>query len=71
MTKECIWYNGETASYELLDFDPNDCKDEQEIKTQAIKVLREKWQFSDEDLEKAKKTIYLIDIDNLDNLFQR
>jgi len=67
MTKECVWYNGETSSYELLDFDPNGLTKEEIVK-KAKEILYEKYGFNKDDLNKVSETLYLIDVDNLENL---
>ena len=68
MTRECLWYNGETACYELLDFNPDEYNTKIGIKTMALSLLKRKYGFSEEELEKVSKTLYLLDIDNLENL---
>lgn len=67
MTKECLWYNGETSSYELLDFNPNGLTKEQIIEC-AKELLLERYSFSSEELNKLLDTLYLIDINNLESL---
>lgn len=63
MTHECLWYNNESASYNLLDFDPNGLTKEQIIE-KAKKEFEEKG-FEGREIDKAMETVYLIDIDNL------
>lgn len=67
MTKECVWYNGELSSYELLDFDPNGLSNK-EILEKATEILKEKYWLNQEDLNEAQRTLYLIDVDNLERL---
>jgi hypothetical protein len=42
MVKECLWYNGETGCYELLDFDPNEIKTKAGVRACAEGELRRK-----------------------------
>jgi len=65
--KECLWYNGEIGCYELLDFNPNELTEEQ-IKEKAEELLREKYSFTEQEMEKVRETIYLIDINNLEKI---
>ncbi len=70
MTKECIWYNGETGAYELLDFDPNGLSKEEIIK-EAEKNFEKtfpEWDNPGFNKEKIFETLYLIDVDNLESL---
>lgn len=69
MTKECLFYNGELGCYELLDFDPNQLTNKELIK-RVKKELTNKG-FSKEDMIKAFETVYLIDIDSLENVIQK
>lgn len=64
MAKECLWYNGEMACYELLDFDPNKLTNK-EIMKKAWEILKRKYILSNQDKRKALETLYLIDIDDL------
>jgi len=65
---ECIWYNGETACYELLDFDPSGLSKD-EIRNKAIEKLQDKYRFDVRGIEKATETIYLINSDDLKRVF--
>ena len=66
MSKECLFYNGESSCYELLDFDPNGLTNEELVR--KIKEQLKNKGFSKEDMVKAFETIYLIDVDNLKNV---
>lgn len=66
MAKECLWYNGETSAYELLDFDPNGLTKEQIIE-KAKKEFDSMGIFG-EAVDKALETLYLIDVSNLESL---
>ena len=70
MAKECLWYNGEIGCYELLDFDPNGLTKRQ-LQKKALHFLKKKYHFNKRDLEIAAKTIYLVDIDDLKDIFKR
>lgn len=65
MAKECLWYDGVEGCYHLLDFDPNGL-DNCRIIENAKKQLEERFGLYGEDLKKAIKTVYLIDIDHLE-----
>jgi len=65
--KECLWYDGTEGVYELLDFDPNGLSNEQ-VKEKALKCLKDKYGFAEWEMEKVSETLYLIDINNLENL---
>ena len=67
MVKECLWYNGETSCYELLDFNPNGLSNNK-IKQKAWKILKEKYSALEEDRELFFKTLYLLDVDYLENV---
>lgn len=67
MEKECIWYNGTSGNYEVLDFDPDNLS-KKKIVAKARKILKKKYTFSDEDLNEALKTLYLLNIENLEKL---
>ena len=67
MAKECIWYNGETACYELLDFDPNGLP-KKEIRKKAWAILENKYSLLEEDEEMIFETLYLININNLEKI---
>ena len=47
MAKECLWYNGQTASYELLDLEPTNLTEKQ-IKKKAAEVLQAKYDFDND-----------------------
>lgn len=64
---ECLWYNGEMSSYELLDFNP-DGLTKQKIRNKAWKLLKEKYGFNKEEKRKVIGTLYLLDVDKLINL---
>lgn len=64
MAKECLWYNGETSHYELLEFEPDELTDD-EIIEKAKAELTKKYTMNEEDFKKAKETLYVIDVDNL------
>lgn len=66
MTKECLWYNGETGHYELLEFDPNGLTKNQIIK-EVEKIFANifpEWDNPDFSKEKVFETLYLIDVDD-------
>lgn len=63
MQKECVWYNGD-GQYELLDFDPNGLTKEQ-VMEKAKEELRKLFCINNEDFEKAKETLYLINVESL------
>ena len=69
MAKECLWYNGEFGEYELLDFDPDGLTKAQIIE-KATKILKQKYMFEDGDMPKILRTLYLIDVDNLENVYK-
>lgn len=62
--KECVWYNGTTGCYEILDFDPNKMTT-QEILDRARAYLAKRYTFDNRDWEKAKETLYLLNVDGL------
>lgn len=64
MDKECLWYNGETGMYELLEFEPEGM-DNEEVSIKAFEILKEMYGFTEEEREKVLETLYLIDVDNL------
>lgn len=70
MTKECLWYNGETGNYELLDFDPNGLTKEEIIKevTKIFEEIFPEWNNPKFNKEKVFETLYLLDIDNLEKI---
>jgi len=67
MTKECLWYNGEMGSYELLELDVVGMHRE-EIAVKAWNLLKKKYLFDEEDKSKVMQTLYLIDIDALERV---
>jgi len=64
MTKECLWYDGETSSYLLLDFEPDDLTNK-EIRDKAFEILKSDYSFADDEKDKALETLYLLDVDDL------
>ena len=66
--KECLWYNGETGCYELLDFNQNELETKEGIRASAEAELRRKYGFDDEEIEKVMETVYLLDIDCLESV---
>jgi len=64
VAKECLWYDGVRGCYHLLDFDPNGLGCGQIMKN-AKKQLEDCFGLYGRDLEKAMKTVYLIDVDRL------
>ena len=67
MTKECLWYDGVEGCYHLLDFDPHGLKGWQ-IAENARKELQKSFDLDGDELEKAMETIYLIDVENLEEV---
>ncbi len=68
MTKECVWYNGETGCYELLNFDPNGLSKAEALEKakECLEEIFHDWESMNQ--EKVLETLYLIDVDNLENL---
>ncbi len=67
MTKECLWYNGISSAYELLDFDPNGLTN-YEIIQKVKEVFISNNCYDEETFDKVLETVYLIDIDNLEGI---
>ena len=61
MAKECLWYNGESGHYDLLDFDPNGLS-KKEVAAMAWKLLQKAYTFEKEDKRKVLETLYLLDV---------
>ena len=64
MAKECLWYNGETGCYELMDFNPDDMTKE-ELSERIEGWLRRRYMLNPEEIKKAKETVYLVDPEHL------
>lgn len=64
MKMECLWYNGEVGSYELLEFNPKGLTKEQII-SKATELLKKKYGFDETEMQKALETLYLIETDDL------
>ncbi len=67
MVKECLWYNGEPACYELMDFDPNGLS-KQEIAAKARAWLVRRYGFNQEELGLVMDTIYLMNVEQLEKV---
>ena len=67
VVKECLWYNGETSCYELMDFDPNGLG-KQEIAAKARAWLAARYGFNQEELGLVMDTIYLLDVETLEKV---
>ncbi len=67
MVKECLYYNGELGCYDLLDFDPNELTKEQ-VADKAWDMLKEGYNFEEEDKEKVMETLYLLDVEHLERV---
>ena len=61
---ECPWYNGTFEQYELMGFDPNGLTKEDVINRAKIELNR-KYSFGEEELDRAMKTVYLVNVDDL------
>ena len=58
---ECVWYNGETGMYELLEIDPNELT-LTEVKTKAWEWLQQTFCFEDDDERKVVESLYLLPV---------
>ena len=67
MAKECLWYNGETGCYELMDLDPNGLSNK-EIAAKARAWLVRRYGFNQEELGFVMDTIYLLDVETLEKV---
>ena len=64
---ECLWYNGETSCYELLDFNPGGLSREVTA-DESWKLLKKKYGVDDEHKGKVLSTLYLRYTDNLERV---
>ena len=67
MAKECLWYNGESGCYELMDFDPDGLSKEE------LNLKIKEWFFCKslldaEEIKKARETVYLLDVKHLEKV---
>ncbi len=68
MSKECLWYNGISGNYEVLKFKPSDFKQRGSLLMKAKDILYKRYLFTEEEWNKAKETLYLLDVDNLEKV---
>lgn len=60
---ECLFYNGETGCYELLDFDPRGLT--KNLLVEKAKKCLENKGICREDIGKALETVYLLEVKHL------